>query len=70
MIFLEYAIETAIACREYGIKSVAVTAGYVSEEPRRELFAHMDAANVDLKGFTERSYHRQCAGHATAAAAW
>jgi pyruvate formate lyase activating enzyme len=63
VIFLEYAVETAIACRAYGIKSVAVTAGYVCPEPRRDLFAHMDAANVDLKGFTERFYHRLCAGH-------
>jgi pyruvate formate lyase activating enzyme len=63
VIFLEYAIDTAIACRELGIRNVAVTAGYVCEEPRRELFAHMDAANVDLKAFTERFYHQVCAGH-------
>jgi pyruvate formate lyase activating enzyme len=63
VIFMEYAIDTAQACRERGIKSVAVTAGYVCEEPRRELYRHMDAANVDLKAFTEGFYRKVCAGH-------
>ncbi|HEY3182039.1 MAG TPA: AmmeMemoRadiSam system radical SAM enzyme [Gaiellaceae bacterium] len=63
VIFLEYAIDVADACRERGIKAVAVTAGYICDEPRRELYAHMDAANVDLKGFTERFYADTCAGH-------
>jgi pyruvate formate lyase activating enzyme len=63
VIFLEYAVETAHACRERGIRSVAVTAGYVCPEPRRELFAAMDAANVDLKAFSESFYHRVCGGH-------
>src|SRR3954447_5899768 len=57
-IFLEYAIDVADACREQGIKSVAVTAGYISEEPRRELYSHLDAANVDLKAFTEAFYSK------------
>jgi pyruvate formate lyase activating enzyme len=61
VIFMEYAIDVAEACRAVGIKSVAVTAGYISEAPRREFFAHMDAANVDLKGFTEAFYHDICA---------
>src|SRR5215217_4824192 len=61
VIFLEYAIDVADACRERGIKAVAVTAGYICPEPRVELFAHMDAANVDLKGFTERFYADTCA---------
>ncbi len=56
VIFLEYAIDTAIACHEVDVKAVAVTAGYVCEEPRAELFRHMDAANVDLKAFTEGFY--------------
>ena len=60
VIFLEYAIDVADACRERGIRAVAVTAGYISPEPRRELYAHMDAANVDLKGFTDDFYHRIC----------
>jgi pyruvate formate lyase activating enzyme len=62
VIFLEYAVETAQACRAHDIKSVAVTAGYVCDEPRREFFAHMDAANVDLKAFTEDFYHKRCGG--------
>jgi pyruvate formate lyase activating enzyme len=63
VIFLEYAVDAAIACRELGIKTVAVTAGYVCDAPRRELFRHVDAANVDLKGFSERFYHELCTGH-------
>jgi pyruvate formate lyase activating enzyme len=63
VIFHEYAVDVATACRERGIRSVAVTAGYVCKEPRAEFYAHMDAANVDLKGFTERFYHQVCGGH-------
>ena len=63
VIFHEYAVDVAEACRERGIRSVAVTAGEICEEPRREFFRHMDAANVDLKAFTDRFYHRICAGH-------
>ena len=62
VVFHEYAIDVAQACRERGIKSVAVTAGYVCEEPRVEFYRYMDAANVDLKGFTERFYKQICAG--------
>jgi pyruvate formate lyase activating enzyme len=63
VIFLEYAIDVADACRERGIKAISVTAGYICPEPRRDLYAHMDAANVDLKAFTQDFYHRVCAGH-------
>jgi pyruvate formate lyase activating enzyme len=63
VIFLEYAIDTARACRALGIRTVAVTAGYVKDAARRELFADMDAANVDLKSFSERFYHAHCSGH-------
>ncbi len=63
VIFLEYAIDTAQACRERGIRTVAVTAGYICPEPRVEFFRHMDAANVDLKCFTEDFYRRLCSGH-------
>ncbi len=62
IIFAEYAIDTAHACRELGIKSVAVTAGYICAEPRESFFAPMDAANVDLKGFTESFYKKLCTG--------
>ncbi|GAB6040255.1 AmmeMemoRadiSam system radical SAM enzyme [Endothiovibrio diazotrophicus] len=60
VIFLEYAVDTARACRELGVKSVAVTAGYIHEEPRREFFRWMDAANVDLKAFSDRFYRKLC----------
>ncbi len=62
VIFLEYAVDVAQACRRRGIKSVAVTAGYICDEPRREFYRHMDAANVDLKAFTQRFYNKICAG--------
>ena len=63
VIFHEYAIDVAQACHALGIKTVAVTAGYVCEEPRREFYKYMDAANVDLKAFTERFYHQITSGH-------
>ncbi|MEX2489249.1 MAG: AmmeMemoRadiSam system radical SAM enzyme [Pseudomonadales bacterium] len=63
VIFHEYAIDAAQASREKGINAVAVTAGYICPEPRKEFFSYMDAANVDLKGFTERFYHKICGGH-------
>ncbi len=63
VIFLEYAIDVAAACRERNIKTVAVTAGYICEEPRREFYAAMDAANVDLKSFSEDFYHKLTGGH-------
>jgi len=62
VIFMEYAIEVAEACREQGIRSVAVTAGYICAAPRVEFYGHMDAANVDLKAFTERFYYKICGG--------
>ncbi len=62
-IFHEYAIDVALACREKGINSVAVTAGYMCAEPRSEFYQHIDAANVDLKAFTERFYHQLCSAH-------
>ena len=63
VIFHEYAIDVAKACREKDIKTVAVTAGYVSPEPRAEFYQWMDAANVDLKAFTERFYHKITGSH-------
>ena len=56
VIFAEYAMDAADACREAGVLTVAVTAGYISPEPRREFYAKMDAANVDLKAFTDEFY--------------
>lgn len=62
VVFLEYAVAAAEACHAVGIQTVAVTAGYVCPAPRRELFQHMDAANVDLKAFSEEFYRRTCTG--------
>jgi len=59
-IFMEYAIDVAGAARDRGVKSVAVTAGYMCPGPRAEFFARMDAANIDLKGFSEDFYRRIC----------
>ncbi len=60
VIFAEYAMDTADACRAHGIATVAVTAGYIGVEARREFYAKMDAANVDLKGFTDEFYVKLC----------
>jgi pyruvate formate lyase activating enzyme len=60
VIFLEYAIDVARACRQQGVRTVAVTAGYISPEPRAEFFRHMDAANVDLKAFSDDFYYKIC----------
>jgi len=62
IIFLEYARDTALACRELGIRNLAVTAGYVNPPARQDFFATMDAANVDLKAFTDEFYRRLCGG--------
>ncbi len=63
VIFLEYAIDIAKACHEAGIYTVAVSAGYITEIARPEFFSQMDAANIDLKGFSEDFYHQICFGH-------
>ena len=63
VVWAEYAIDTAKACREIGIQSVAVTAGYMSPEARRDFYLHMDAANVDLKAFTEEFYRKITYSH-------
>ena len=63
VIFAEYAMDTADACHAVGVHAVAVTAGYMRAEPRREFYARMDAANVDLKGFTESFYLQQTGAH-------
>ncbi|MGH8706023.1 MAG: AmmeMemoRadiSam system radical SAM enzyme [Burkholderiales bacterium] len=62
VIFAEYAMDIADACHERGVKAVAVTAGYMQAQARREFYAKMDAANVDLKAFTEDFYFRICGG--------
>jgi pyruvate formate lyase activating enzyme len=62
VVFLEYATDTADACRERGIRSVAVSAGYVCDEPRQRLFGHVDAANIDLKAFSSAFYRHVAMG--------
>jgi len=63
VIFAEYALDVADACHALGVHTVAVTAGYIQPEPRREFYAQMDAANIDLKGFTEDFYTRLTLSH-------
>ena len=63
VIFHEYAIDVASACREKDIKSVAVTASYVYPEPRQEFYRYMNATNVDLKTFNEDFYHKITGSH-------
>jgi len=63
VIFMEYAIDVAAACRAAGVQTVAVTAGYMCDRPRREFYRWIDAANVDLKGFSEDFYHQVTGGH-------
>lgn len=63
VIFAEYAMDTADACHALGVKTVAVTAGYMYLQPAREFYAKMDAANVDLKAFSDDFYFKLCVGH-------
>ncbi|MEE8388013.1 MAG: AmmeMemoRadiSam system radical SAM enzyme [Acidiferrobacterales bacterium] len=63
VVFHEYAIDVAAACRAIGVKSVAVSAGYIDPKPRAEFYAQMDAANIDLKGFTEEFYFKLTGAH-------
>jgi len=63
VIFTEYAVDVAKAAHRENIKSVAVTAGYICPEPRKDFFQHIDAANIDLKAFTEDFYHKICGAH-------
>ena len=63
VIFAEYAMDAADACHARGVATVAVTAGYIGVDARREFYAKMDAANVDLKGFTDEFYVKLCGAH-------
>ena len=60
IVFFEYAIDTAKLARKYGIKTIAVTSGFINIEPAKEFFNYMDAANIDLKGFTNHFYKKNC----------
>lgn len=59
-VFFEFAVDTAKACHEKGLKTVAVTNGWIESEPRKEFYRHIDAANVDLKAFTDTFYEKLC----------
>ena len=61
--FFEYATDTAKICREEGIKTIAVTSGYINPKPAKEFFSLMDGANIDLKGFSETFYTKNCLAH-------
>ena len=63
VIFAEYALDVADACHAVGVQTVAVTAGYIHDAPRRDFYAKMDAANVDLKAFTDEFYVKQTGAH-------
>jgi AmmeMemoRadiSam system radical SAM enzyme/AmmeMemoRadiSam system protein B/AmmeMemoRadiSam system protein A len=63
VVWAEYAIDVARACRAVGVKTVAVTAGYITPQARGPFFEAMDAANVDLKGFTEEFYRHLTLSH-------
>lgn len=58
VIWAEYAIDTAIACHAADIKTIAVTAGYINDKARSDFYAHIDAANVDLKAFSQHFYSK------------
>ncbi|MCX7872122.1 MAG: AmmeMemoRadiSam system radical SAM enzyme [Verrucomicrobiae bacterium] len=60
VIFAEYAVDCAIEAHKHGVKTVAVTAGYINPLAREVFFEQMDAANVDLKAFTEEFYRKLC----------
>jgi pyruvate formate lyase activating enzyme len=62
IVFLEYAMDTAKEARALGLKTVAVTSGYMLPEARKDFYRHMDAANVDLKAFTDSYYRKFCGG--------
>ncbi|MBT3068148.1 AmmeMemoRadiSam system radical SAM enzyme [Rhodoferax sp. U11-2br] len=63
VIFAEYAMDVADACHAAGVQTVAVTAGYMHEQPRRDFYAMIDAANVDLKAFSDDFYIQLTGSH-------
>ncbi len=62
-IFGEYVIDISKIAREENIKSVMVTAGYIDKKARKDVYRFIDAANVDLKGFTEEFYFKNTISH-------
>ena len=66
VVFMEYAVDVAIACRARGLRTVAVTAGYMKPAAREAFYPHIDAANVDLKAFSEEFYRKVTKGELAA----
>lgn len=62
VVFFEYMLDTARLAKRRGLRNICVTGGYINPEPLRELAPVMDAANIDLKGFTEEYYRKVCGG--------
>ncbi len=60
IIYYEYTYDSAKLAREAGMRNVLVTAGYVNEEPWRQLLEYVDAANIDLKALSDEFYQRIC----------
>ena len=63
VIFIEYAMDTAVACHARGIKTVAVTAGYIHKTARRDFYLNIDATNIDLKAFSDAFYYKLTGSH-------
>ena len=61
--YLEYILDTARLARKNGLWNILVTAGYVSQEPLNDLLPYLDAANIDLKSFSDDIYQKVSGGH-------
>ena len=61
--YIEYVKDTARLAHEAGLWNILVTAGYVCQEPLKELLPYLDAANIDLKSFSDEIYQRVSGGH-------
>ncbi len=62
-VFYEYMLDTMLIARASGVKNIIHSAGFINEEPLRNMCKYLDAANIDLKGFTEDFYANICSGH-------
>ncbi len=63
VVFYEYMLDIAKLAKEKGLKTVMITAGYINEEPLRELLKYLDAVKVDFKGFNDEFYQKMTIGH-------
>ena len=62
IVFYEYMLDTARLARPAGLRSVVISAGYINQEPLRELCRAVDAIKIDLKGYDEGFYREVCGG--------